>query len=178
MSERIIEVVPYDPAWPEQAAAAIADVREALSGVVTEIEHIGSTAVPGLAAKPIIDLMAAAEDLTAVETREEALARLGFRRDHNGMTGRLLYVRGDDSRRTHHLHVVTLESWPSRNQRILRDHLRKYPQDAARYAQLKQSLATGGATSDDYTQAKTELIQELTDRARAERGLPAVPVWE
>ncbi|MGW7557469.1 GrpB family protein [Streptomyces rimosus] len=74
--------------------------------------------------------------------------------------------------------MVTLESWPSRNQRILRDHLRKYPADAARYAQLKQSLAATGASSDTYTEAKTELIQKLTDRARAERGLPAAPVWE
>lgn len=178
MGERIIEVVPYDPAWPAQAAEAIMDVREALAGTITEIEHIGSTAVPGLAAKPVIDLMAAAEQFAAVEAREEALSRLGYRRDHNGMANRLLYVRGDDRRRTHHLHVVTLESWPSRNQRILRDHLRKYPADAARYAQLKQSLAATGASSDTYTEAKTELIRELTDRARAERGLPAAPVWE
>ncbi|MFH8747604.1 GrpB family protein [Streptomyces rimosus] len=178
MGERIIEVVPYDPAWPAQAAEAITDVREALAGTITEIEHIGSTAVPGLAAKPIIDLMAAAEQLAAVEAREKSLSRLGYRRDHNGMANRLLYVRGDNGCRTHHLHVVTLESWPSRNQRILRDHLRKYPADAARYAQLKQSLAAAGASSDTYTEAKTELIQELTDRARAERGLPAAPVWE
>ncbi|MEU7154640.1 GrpB family protein [Streptomyces sp. NPDC045456] len=178
MGERNIDVVAYDPAWPAAAADAIADVREALSGAISDIEHIGSTSVPGLAAKPIIDLMAAAEDFGAVEAREEALARIGFRRSANGMTSRLLYIRGEGSHRTHHLHVVTLESWPARNQRILRDHLRAHPRDAARYAQLKQSLAATGASAETYTQAKTELIQELIDRARADRGLPAVSVWE
>ncbi|MFH9426075.1 GrpB family protein [Streptomyces sp. NPDC017529] len=177
MAKRIIEVVPYDPAWPAAAAAAIAEVREALAGVITEIEHVGSTAVPGLAAKPVIDLMAAAEDLGAVASREEELARLGYWLG-DGMPDHRLYVRGDDAHRTHHLHVVTLESWPSRNQRIFRDHLRAYPQDAARYARLKQSLAAAGPSPDDYVRAKTDLIQELTDRARAERGLPPVPVWE
>ncbi|MFI0264833.1 GrpB family protein [Streptomyces sp. NPDC017056] len=110
MAKRIIEVVPYDPAWPVAAAGAIAEVREALSGAITEIEHIGSTAVPGLAAKPVIDLMAAAEDLGAVGSRDAELARLGYWAGHHGMSGHLLYVRGDDAHRTHHLHVVTLES--------------------------------------------------------------------
>jgi GrpB-like predicted nucleotidyltransferase (UPF0157 family) len=126
----------------------------------------------------VIDLMAAVEDLDAVERCAEALAALGFDRHTNGMTGRLLYFRAHDGVRTHILHVVTLASWPTRNQRILRDHLRAHPVDAARYAELKLAVAAAGVGSTDYTAAKTELIQELTDRARRELGLPPVPVWE
>ncbi|MBW5484587.1 GrpB family protein [Streptomyces bambusae] len=173
-----IEIAAYDPAWPARADTAMAELRAALPGVLTAIEHIGSTAVPGLAAKPVIDLMAAADDLGAVETREAALARLGYRRHRNALTDRLLYVREADGRRTHILHVVTTESWPTRNQRILRDHLRAHPRDAARYAELKRALAAAGTAPGDYARAKTELIQELTDRARARLGLPSVPVWE
>jgi GrpB-like predicted nucleotidyltransferase (UPF0157 family) len=122
--------------------------------------------------------MLAVPALDDVAARVGALAALGFTAEDNGMPGRLLFVRYGGGRRTHHLHVVTADSWPTRNQRILRDHLRDHPADAARYADLKARLAGGGMSADDYTRAKTELIQELTDRARADRGLPPVPVWE
>lgn len=173
-----IEIAEYDPAWPGLAADAIAELRDVLPEVLAAIEHIGSTAVPGLAAKPVIDLMAAVEDLDAVEQREDVLSGIGFVRHHNGMVDRLLYVRASGGRRTHILHVVTLESWPTRNQRILRDHLRGHPADAARYAELKAAIVAAGVGPAQYAAAKTELVQELTDRARRERGLPSVPVWE
>ncbi|SFF14297.1 GrpB domain, predicted nucleotidyltransferase, UPF0157 family [Actinoplanes philippinensis] len=173
-----MEVVAYDPSWPDLAAAAIAELTPVLRGTVTEIEHIGSTAVPGLAAKPTIDLMAAVTGFAAVEAREDALAGLGYQRHTNGMTDRLLYARLHRGRRTHLLHVVTVETWPTRNQRILRDYLRAHPDEAERYATLKRGLAAAGTHPGDYARAKTALVQELTDRARAERGLPPVPVWE
>lgn len=169
-----IEIAAYDPAWPELAAKAIAELR----GTFTVIEHIGSTAVPGLAAKPVIDLMAAVEDLGMAERCEDVLAGLGFVRHHNGMIDRRLYVRMRGGVRTHILHVVTLDSWPTRNQRLLRDHLRSHPADAARYAELKRAIVAAGTGPAGYSVAKTKLIQELTDRARGELGLPSVPVWE
>ncbi|MEQ0561663.1 GrpB family protein [Amycolatopsis sp. NEAU-NG30] len=173
-----VTIADYDPAWPRMAAEAIAELAGALPDVFVAIEHIGSTAVPGLAAKPVIDLMAAVEDLEAAERREDVLAGLGFARHHNGMTDRLLYVRRRGGVRTHILHVVTLASWPTRNQRILRDHLRRHPGDAARYARLKRAVVAAGVGPGQYASAKTELVQELTDRARRGRGLPPVPVWE
>lgn len=173
-----IDIVPYDPNWPTQAAAAIEELRPVLDGVIAEIEHIGSTAVPGLAAKPTIDLMAAVKDLEAVKPFEERLEALEYRPHFNGMTDRLLYIRASDGRRTHILHVVTLDSWSTRNQRILRDFLREHPEDVARYAELKRRIVANGIGPGDYARAKTELIQELTDRARAELGLPSIPVWE
>lgn len=146
MSLAGIKIADYDPAWPRMAAESITGLETALPGTFSAMEHIGSTAVPGLAAKPVIDLMVAVEDLDAVEQREDVL--------------------------------VTLASWPSRNQRILRDHLCGHPADAARYAELKHAIVAGGACPGDYASAKTELIQELTDQARRELGLPLVPVWE
>jgi GrpB-like predicted nucleotidyltransferase (UPF0157 family) len=67
---------------------------------------------------------------------------------------------------------------PGRNELLLRDYLRTHPAEAQRYADLKRDLAVRYEASADYTRAKTELIQELTDRARAARGLPSVPVRE
>jgi GrpB-like predicted nucleotidyltransferase (UPF0157 family) len=172
----VIEIAEYDPAWPELAAAAITELRGALDGVLMEIEHIGSTAVPGLAAKPVIDLMAAVSYLDDVAAA--SLEPLGYRQHFNGMADRLLYIREAGGRRTHILHIVTLDSWPTRNQRILRDHLREHPEDAARYARLKREIVAADVAPGDYSRRKTELVQELTDRARADRGLPSVPVWE
>jgi GrpB-like predicted nucleotidyltransferase (UPF0157 family) len=178
VSEPAVELVEYDRTWPDRAAAAIAELKDVLSGVLAEIEHIGSTAVPGLAAKPIIDLMAAVTDLAVVERHEETLGDKGYRRHSNGMADRLLYVRTVADTRTHILHVVTRQSWPTRNQRIFRDYLRNHPREAGRYADLKRRIVASGIGPAGYSQAKTALIQELTDCARAELGLPSVPVWE
>ncbi|MFF4257699.1 GrpB family protein [Streptomyces sp. NPDC001663] len=173
-----LRIVDYDPAWPHRAASAITALRSAAPGLFVDLEHIGSTAVPGLAAKPVIDLMAAVHTLPEVYPHEPALAALGFLPHDNGMTDRLLYARTDAGARSHILHVVTYDSWPTRNQRILRDYLRAHPAEAARYAELKRAVVAAGTHPRDYASAKTALVQELTDRARAELGMPSVPVWE
>ena len=90
----MIEVVEYDEAWPVRAAAARADLISL--GVFDAVEHIGSTSVPGLAAKPVVDLMAAAASLDAVAAAEDALAGLGYRRFEVGMPERLFYYRDED----------------------------------------------------------------------------------
>jgi GrpB-like predicted nucleotidyltransferase (UPF0157 family) len=173
-----IEVLDYDPGWPATAAAAIAELRRVLPGLFTELEHIGSTSVPGLAAKPVIDLIAAALALDPVTDREPALLALGYRRLATGMPGRLFYLRDQDGRRACHLHVVPARTWATRNELLLRDHLRRHPADARRHGDLKRQLAGRREEPVGYPRAKTELIQELTDRARADRGLPSVPVRE
>lgn len=172
-----IEVRDYDAGWPRLAEAARRELSAALPGAFVAIEHIGSTAVPGLAAKPVIDLMVATPELSIVVDQEAALAALGYQRYETGMLDRLFYARDDNGRRSHHLHVVTVDTWPSRNERLLRDYLRHHPDGAARYAALKRQLQRASPDADAYTRAKTDLIQELTDHARTELGLPLVPVW-
>ena len=167
----VIQVSEYDPVWPELARWAIDEVLAALPGRVTAMEHIGSTAVPGLPAKPVIDLMAAVPSLDVVD--DDALAVLGYRRIEPAMPERRFYRREG-----YHLHVVTAASWDTRNQRLLRDHLRQHPADRDAYGRLKRDLAAAGDDGDAYTRAKTALIQRMVDAARAARGLPLVDVWE
>jgi GrpB-like predicted nucleotidyltransferase (UPF0157 family) len=147
-----------------------------LSPLFLAVEHVGSTAVPGLPAKPVIDLMASIEDLE--EVNDPALQTFGYRRAPIDMPLRLFYRREDYDSTAYHLHVVTAESWASRNERLLRDYLLTHPADRDRYATLKRELMDKFGPGDAYTRGKTELIQELTDSARAELGLPSVPVWE
>jgi GrpB-like predicted nucleotidyltransferase (UPF0157 family) len=107
-----MRIVASDPDWPRRAAETIDAILAAAPGLFVALEHIGSTAVPGLAAKPVIDLMGAVPALTATRPHEPALAELGFRPHDNGMTDRLLYVRADAGARSHILHVVMYDGWP------------------------------------------------------------------
>ena len=173
-----IEIADYDPRWPALAAESISELTEALPGAFTRIEHFGSTSVPGLAAKPVIDLMAGVEDLAAVEALTDKLAALGYLAMDTGMSGRLFFYRDRGGQRTHHLHVVPDDTLDTRNEILLRDYLRRSHVDVARYGALKRDLAARGSDGLAYTTAKTEFIQRIVDAARTERGLPLVSVWE
>lgn len=167
-------IVEADPSWPEHAEDAVTELEATLPGTFVEIEHVGSTSVPGLAAKPIIDLMAATPVLDTAIRQESALLGIGYAREETGMRGRLFYRR--DSEPGVHLHVVASDTWDTRNERLLRDHLRAHPDAAAEYAAVKRRLVD--LDGEDYTRAKTDVIQRLIDRERAARGLPPRPVWE
>lgn len=175
----LVEIVDYDPEWPARAEALRSELLAALPGTFTAIEHVGSTSVPGLAAKSIIDLMASVPSLDAVTAKESVLTRLGYRAEDNGMPARLFYWRGPDGgQREVHLHVVTDDTFPTRNERLLRDLLRRDPAAVAEYADLKRRLAAQAGDGFAYTKGKTALVQRLIDRARTEAGLPLVDVWE
>ena len=121
--------------------------------------------------------MAAAPSLDAVAAAPDALAGLGYRRFEVGMPGRLFYYRDVDGQRAYQLHVCPRTAGTPATSACCATTWR-HPDDARRYAELKQRLAAEHTDGTEYTKAKTELIQELTDRARADRGLPPVSVWE
>jgi GrpB-like predicted nucleotidyltransferase (UPF0157 family) len=174
-----IAVVPYDPAWPRRYEEAAAELRRSFGQRFRRFEHVGSTAVPGLSAKPTIDMMASVDHLPDGLAAVGQLAELHYELVQTGMPDRIFFQRrAADGTPSHHLHVVTEASWATRNERLLRDHLRSHPEQARRYGELKQRLAHGLGRGEAYTRAKTDLIQELVDAARDERGLPRVPVWE
>ena len=175
-----IEIRDYDPQWIGQASAIAGELSNALPGTFTRIEHIGSTAVPGLAAKPIIDLMAGVTDLEASAARlNAALPSLQFLPQENGMSGRLFFLRAENGRRVCHLHVVPVVTLATRNEVLLRDLLRSHPHYVERYAELKRSLAASFPHDGlAYTRGKTDLIQRFVDEAREAAGLEPVPVWE
>ena len=167
-----------DERWAELGRTTCALLADRLPDVLIEVEHIGSTSVPGLAAKPVIDLMGSVDDLDVVHAAEDRLAELGFRLVPTDMAERHFLQRFDPGGTAFHLHIVAAYSWPTRNERLLRDHLRAHPEDRDRYAALKRELMDRLGPGEEYTRGKTALIQELTDKARADRGLPSVPVWE
>lgn len=168
-----VVIVEYDPRWSlmfEEEAARVASVLS--RDLVVRIDHIGSTAVPGLVAKPIIDLLVSVHSL--VEAKQVAvspLEKLGYVYwFDNPDPQRMFFVKGlpSNSPRTHHIHIV--ESDSILMERLLcRDYLREHPDEALRYAQLKRDLAEQFPTDREaYTSGKTEYVQLVMQKARQE----------
>lgn len=163
-------VMPYDPAWPQRYEAAAAELLGAVSVRFLRLEHIGSTAVPGLAAKPTIDMMASVDRLQDGQAARASLSELGYELVETGMPDRLFFQRHTSTGTpSYHLHVVTQATWATRNERLLRDHLRRHLEQARRYGELRRRLAYDLGPGKAYTRAKTALIQELVDAARDQR---------
>lgn len=165
----------YDPAWPS-LFEALADGIRSVADPEWVIEHIGSTAVPGMRAKPVIDLAIRVRDHDDFERHRLALEDAGWVVG-SSVTTHPVMVRESDGIRSAIAHFFTAAAWETVNERILRDWLRENPADAARYAHAKcDAVAAAARGSSSYNAAKTPVIQELVDAARRARGLPSVLV--
>ncbi|WP_223623408.1 GrpB family protein [Microbacterium sp. EST19A] len=168
-------LVSYDPRWPQQFEEIAAEIRTHGSPEWL-IEHIGSTAVPGMRAKPIIDVAVRVEGIDDFDAHRSGLEALGWRRG-SSVQSHPVMVFEQDGIRTRIAHFFPASDWETVNQRILRDWLRAHPEDADRYTHAKcDAVAVAARGTSTYNAAKTPVIQDLVDRARAARGLPPVPV--
>jgi GrpB-like predicted nucleotidyltransferase (UPF0157 family) len=175
-----IEVVAYDQIWPHRYKIESAQIQKVLDPSFLSIEHVGSTAIPGLDSKPIIDMMASVARLSDGFDAITPLTTLGYLLIETGMPNRLfLRKRCRDLGCSFHLHIVEEATWHERNERILRDYLLAHPETSQAYGELKHNLAIAHAHDGlAYTKGKTDFIQSIVDIARNERGLPCVKVWE
>lgn len=165
VAQGTVRLEEYDPRWPELAAREMQRVGAALGPLVQRIEHIGSTAVPGLPAKPILDLalvVGAADQLPALAV---GLAGLGYRAwGEHGLPGRQFFSLGEPV--THHVHAVVGGSPHWAVWLRFRDRLRADAADRAAYAACKRQLAR--AHPDDrrsYTRGKDDLVTAILARA-------------
>ncbi len=176
-----IVVTDYDPNWPSWFETVRRSLWPVVSDVAIRIDHVGSTAVPGLAAKPVIDLDIVVASPDLVGTVIERLARIGCRwRGDLGIAGREAFhplpVEGLPE---HHLYLVVENNRAHLDHWLLRDLLREDPEARARYAALKRrnaKLANGDI--DIYLAAKAGLVAELLTRARAQKGLAPETYWD
>jgi GrpB-like predicted nucleotidyltransferase (UPF0157 family) len=171
--ERVV-IVDYDPGWPTLFQELSIPVRNALGDIALAIEHVGSTAVPGLAAKPIIDIDVVVTSLSHLSEAVTRLAVLGY--THQGDLG----IRGRDaftappSKPKHHLYVCPAESVELRRHRMFRDYLRAHPDAAATYSALKKDAAR--RFLDDrisYTASKGAFVEEVLRLAEAQASTDA-----
>jgi GrpB-like predicted nucleotidyltransferase (UPF0157 family) len=163
---QVVEICPYDPAWPYLFAALGGRLRDGLGSVALRIDHIGSTSVPGLFAKPIIDVQISVAALEPVDAYRVPLEGLGlvYRSENTERTKR--YFREALGTRRTHIHVRQAGSWAEQFALLFRDYLRAHPEDRDRYAALKHRLAK--EFRDDrhaYTEAKIPFIWAVMSRA-------------
>lgn len=154
-------ISPYSPEWPALFEAEAQKLKAAVSPTQIELHHIGSTSVPGLDAKPIIDIMGVAASLPEIDRYNAAIAALGYEvMGAFGMPGRRYYRKfGPDSVRSHHLHIFETGADHVTRHLAFRDYLRAHPRVADAYAALKHRLIEDGATDwDSYIDGKEAFV--------------------
>ncbi|HEX6533449.1 MAG TPA: GrpB family protein [Gemmatimonadaceae bacterium] len=156
---RTIVVLDYDPTWPEIFERLRSEIWPAVSDVALAVEHVGSTSVPGLAAKPIIDMSVVVPTDAEIAVAIERLATLGYvHRGNLGVEGREAF-RSPDELPPHHLYLCPRDSIGLANHLAVRDYLRTHPEMATEYGALKKRLAREYPHDiDRYIDGKTDLI--------------------
>jgi GrpB-like predicted nucleotidyltransferase (UPF0157 family) len=171
-STTVLELVPYDPAWPAAFEAEAARIRAALGSIALRIDHHGSTSVPGIAAKPIIDIQMSVADLEPMDTYRRPLQSVGYAHvPHPDDCRCPFFHRPYAWPHTHHVHVVRAGSEEERRTLAFRDYLRAHAEVVREYEALKRHLApqfsAGSFTSRQaYADAKTEFIERVIAAAQ------------
>jgi GrpB-like predicted nucleotidyltransferase (UPF0157 family) len=170
-----IVVSEYDPNWPALFEQECTRIKQALGPIVLVIEHIGSTAVPGLPSKPIIDLSVGVVRLEQAKTRcIEPLETLGYNyipEYASWLPGELFFRKGPPGPWTHHVHMMEPSHPRWEALLVFRDYLRAHPEAARAYADVKRALAA--SSRDDiaaYRTGKNIFVEETTAKARAWRA--------
>lgn len=159
----------YEPDWPLLFLAERERLFASLGRYVLDVQHIGSTAIPGMPAKPILDIGVAVTNFAEAACCIPLLEQFGYSyKGENGIPRRHYFVKGDP--RTHHLHMLEITSEEWKSHLLFRDYLRGNPETARAYAGLKQNLATRFATDREaYQTGKESFIQGVLLQAKEER---------
>ena len=167
-----IRIAEYDPRWPAMFERERDALEEVLGTAITGgIHHVGSTAIPGLAAKPIIDIMVGVRDLAAARAFIEPLKALDYMYAPHREDEMAWFCKPHPARRTHHLHLVPTGSPRYRAALAFRDHLRAHPDVAAEYLALKRRLAAEFEHDREaYTDAKADFVAGVVARAHSGAG--------
>ena len=158
-----ITVTEYDPLWPQKFQAESRLIRGILADNCLAIYHIGSTAVPGLAAKPIIDIMAVVKSLVQVDDAAEDFSQIGYEYlGEFGIAGRR-YLRKGGEERTHQIHIFQADDWANIGRHLaFRDYMRSHEKERAEYAKIKTELAQRFPYDiDGYCDGKEHFVREM-----------------
>lgn len=164
-----VRVVEYDSRWPQMFAAEAEKIQNILGENCIAVHHIGSTSVPNLAAKPIIDILPVVRDLRLVDAKNAAFEALGYEcMGEFGIAGRRYFRKGGDER-THQIHIFAQESaYDIARHLAVRDYLRAFPKEAAAYGDLKMRLAQQYPEDiEGYCDGKDAFVKALEQRALA-----------
>ncbi|MGM0750732.1 MAG: GrpB family protein [Bacillota bacterium] len=167
INKPIVQLSPYNPKWKIRYIEEEAKIIDAIGPSLIGIEHIGSTSVEGLDAKPIIDIMVGVDDLDVISSFIEPLGKVDYEYVHKPeLIDRRFFRKGEWGRGTCHLHICEIEGSEWTDKILFRDYLRTYPEAAGEYSTLKKGLAyVHQSDRPRYTQEKEPFIREILRRA-------------
>ncbi|MEA3335409.1 MAG: GrpB family protein [Chloroflexota bacterium] len=165
---RSTRVVPHDPRWPLRFAEEAARLAQVFGQELVAIHHMGSTAIPGIVAKPIIDILPEVKEIEKVDLLNDEMIALGYvPKGELGIPGRCYFSKDLEGERRYHVHVFQTGNPEIARHLDLVEYLKTHPGEASRYAELKQQLAKQYPHDvHRYTDGKSDLITELAERAR------------
>lgn len=163
---RKVEVCPHSKEWAVQFTKEAYKIIRIFQNEIKDIHHIGSTAVPGLKAKPIIDLMPVIKKIEVADQYNREMQDLGYEpKGEYGISGRRFFRKGGDNR-THHVHIFQEGSCHIERHLAFRDYLKEHPHERQKYGDLKESLAKQFPYNmDAYIHGKESLVKEIEAKA-------------
>jgi GrpB-like predicted nucleotidyltransferase (UPF0157 family) len=159
---------PFNSQWQQLASTEAGQIAEALPSEVFEVHHIGSTAIPGIKAKPILDFVLVVRDFNLLDAHAHRLEHLGYAPlGEYGTPGRRYFTKTTKGLRSHHLHAFQVGDPQVQRHILFRDYLRAHPEAAQEYSRLKEELARCFPNDRGaYTEGKTEFIQGIDEKAK------------
>ena len=166
-SKKYVQIASYDERWPAAFQLERDDLATALGPASTAIHHVGSTSVPGLWSKAVIDILVESPDLDLIDAATPSLQQRGYEaRGEYGVAGRRYFSRPPDHRLKVHVHVFECGNERIARHLRLRDYLRTHPSDASRYGKFKRALAeTHAEDREAYQAGKADFIEQLHAKA-------------
>ena len=165
-----VKLSPHQPEWSQLFIQEKDLLSKKLGKHIVAIEHVGSTAIPGIPSKPIIDINLSISPFNNVHLQELVpfLKTIGYTYMHE-FTHRYFFAKGPEESRTHHLNLVALDSAEWKNSILFRDYLRRHQKEREEYAQLKTELAQKFSQDrPSYTSAKEIFIEDIIKKAESE----------
>ena len=165
--KRRVEVVFYNPNWKEMYKEESGKVKNILSDIIIDIHHIGSTAIPGIKAKPVIDILVEVKDIEGVDQYNHKMKELGYEvMGEYGIPKRRFFRKGGD-KRTHHIHIFQVDNEEIERHIKFKEYLIAHPDKAREYSRLKEELANKYTYDvENYTNHKSYFIQEIDRKVK------------
>ena len=166
----IVKLVDYDKKWQEDYKDEEKLLKKVLKDQIIEIHHIGSTSIPGLQAKPVIDILIVIKDLNEIDKIENKLKEYNYEnRGQQGVEDRYFFAKGPEDARTHYIHFTEPNSATYYNQVYFKRYLIEHPEYITKYCELKKELACKYADErPKYTKGKNDFITDVIKKAHEE----------
>jgi len=165
--KRRLGVVSYNPNWKDIYKEESEKIKNVLSDIIIDIHHIGSTAIPGIKTKPVIDILVEVKDIEAVDQYNNTMEELGYEgMGEYGITKRRFFKKGGN-KRTHHIHIFQAGNEEIKRHINFKEYLIAHPDKAREYSELKEKLVNKYTYDvENYTNGKNDFIKEIDKKAK------------